>query len=83
MNSPSFSTRFLFRQCSEANLDPLLPMSLAIQSVFSAALTFCHLKKAKGESAIDVSTSFKRKGLTREFEAYLRGTGRKFRHTLN
>jgi hypothetical protein len=72
----------LFRECSEGNLRPMGPLNGAIQSVFRAALTFYRRSKGKGERAIDVSTFFKRKSLSADFERYFHRAGRDFHRTF-
>jgi len=71
-----------FREASERNTQPIGYLSDAINSMFRAALTFYRHKKEQGETAIDVSTFFKRKGLAPEFETYLGGKGRAFHKTV-
>lgn len=78
----SRSGAMLFRECSEQDLAPNGRLSDAINTMFRAALTFYRRNKGSGERAIDVSTFFQRKGLADQFETYLRGSGRDFRHTF-
>ncbi len=71
-----------FREASERNTHPIDYLSEAINSMFRAALAFYRQQKGKGETAIDVSTFFQRKGLAPEFETFLRGKGRAFSKTV-
>jgi hypothetical protein len=71
-----------FIDASERNLAPMRSLWEANKTAFRAALTFYRRKRGHGEKAIDVSTFFKRKGLMKEFEHYLRTRGRPFRRLL-
>jgi hypothetical protein len=79
----SRSRAMLFRECSEKGLEPNLPLSQAIRTIFRAALAFYRANKGSGERAIDVSTFFQRKSLADQFESYLQGRpGRAFQQTF-
>ncbi len=48
-------------------------------TIFKAALLFYRKKRGKGETAIDVSSFFKRKGIYNDFDSFWHGSSNKFR----
>jgi AIPR protein len=57
----------------------LTPLCMAIEAVYKAALRFFRRERGIGETAQDVSTFFKRKGLHKDFGRFWRGSGNMLR----
>jgi hypothetical protein len=74
-------TRFL-RTC-EGNFAPLRPLLEANNTAFRAALAYYRQERGRGERATDVSTFFKRRGLSAELERFLERGGKRFRRTFD
>jgi hypothetical protein len=65
--------------CREAERLHFDPMLSAANAAFKDAIAFYRARRGKGETAMDVSTFFRRKGLHREFELFWRNAPSKTR----
>ena len=81
LRTKSMLTRFL-RTC-EGNFAPLRPLLEANNTAFRAALAYYRQERGRGERATDVSTFFKRRGLSAELERFLERGGKRFRRTFD
>jgi AIPR protein len=68
-----------FRECSEAEKTPMVPLGRALTTMFRAALKMYKQAKGSSERGLDVSTYFKHKDRAKDFEQFLAGPGRPFR----
>jgi hypothetical protein len=73
-----------FRGAAERDIDPIVkPLVRAVDAAFVAALRFYRSRRGTGQTAIDVSTFFKRRNLHKEFRSYWRGARNKSRPAFN
>jgi hypothetical protein len=73
------SAEALIRACEQDDSHIVGPMLRAIHMVYREALRFYRSKRGSGQTAIDVSSFFKRRNLHKEFATYWRGSSNKSR----
>jgi hypothetical protein len=61
--------------CERQRSNVVVPLNRAADALFRAALAFFRARRGKGETALDVSSFFKRKKLDHDFTRYWSGQG--------
>lgn len=65
-----FGERRFREACERTNKEALIPLRMALEAVFKAALSFYRIRRGSGEEAVDRQTFFKQSRLDGPFELF-------------